>query len=214
LEIINKQTNYWNEFAGKKEFTSNLDKEYFVKNIHLNSIILDYGCGYGRTIKELIDCGYSNLIGVDIAEQMLELSKSKFPQLQFEKLINQATTLANASCDTILLLNTLTAITEDLGQKNTINEISRLLKQGGILYLTDFLLNSDERNLNRYAKYQDKYKTYGIFETEDGAILRHQDKQNLIGLLSDFEIKSIQEMIVQTMNGNKSNAVAIIAKKK
>lgn len=214
MEIQKKQRDYWNEFAGKKEFTSNLDRAYFIENISFDATILDYGCGYGRTIQELFDCGYSKIIGVDIADAMLELSKSKFPQLHFEKLIDQATTLANSSCDVVLLLNTLAAITLDSAQLATIAEISRLLKKGGVLYLTDFLLNSDERNLTRYAKYESKYETYGVFETEDGAILRHQDKQNLIKLLADFDIESIEEMTVPTMNGNKSNAIAIIAKKK
>lgn len=214
MEIQKKQSDYWNEFAGKKEFTSNLDRAYFIKNIPFEATILDFGCGYGRTIQELIDCGYTNIIGVDIADAMLELSRNKFPQFHFEKLINQATNLASYSCDAVLLLNTLTAITLDSAQIATIAEINRLLKNGGVLYLTDFLLNSDERNLTRYAKYEFKYGIYGVFETEDGAILRHQDKQNLISLLADFEIESIKEMTVPTMNGNKSNSIAIIAKKK
>ncbi|MDP7980208.1 hypothetical protein [Bacillus multifaciens] len=31
----------------------------------------------------------------------------------------------------------------------------------------------DERHIERYTKYHEKYHTYGVFELADGAVLRH-----------------------------------------
>jgi len=48
------------------------------------SRILDAGCGAGRTLSYLLDRGYpaSNLIGVDINKDMLEISSQKAPKTQ------------------------------------------------------------------------------------------------------------------------------------
>jgi 2-polyprenyl-3-methyl-5-hydroxy-6-metoxy-1,4-benzoquinol methylase len=39
--------------------------------------ILDLGCGYGRNIMALRDCGYLNIVGIDISEEQVVYAKSK-----------------------------------------------------------------------------------------------------------------------------------------
>ncbi|MDD9150850.1 methyltransferase domain-containing protein [Sporolactobacillus sp. CQH2019] len=80
------------------------------------------------------------------------------------------------SIDAVLLLAVLTCVYKDQEQDSILNEIKRVLKPNGIIYINDFLLNDDERILTRYKKYKDKYKTYGVFELPEGAILRHHNR--------------------------------------
>lgn len=90
----------------------------------------------------------------------------------------------------------------------------RVLKKDGILYINDYILNNDQRNIDRYDKYHDKYGTYGIFELSEGAVLRHHSKDYLLELTKEFEELVFEETIYDTMNGHKSNGFYYIGKKK
>lgn len=43
--------------------------ESFSNYVKRDQVILDVGCGYGRTLDELYHNGYRNLIGIDFSEQ-------------------------------------------------------------------------------------------------------------------------------------------------
>ena len=85
--------------------------------------------------------------------------------------------------------------------------MKRVLKPDGIVYINDFLLNDDERNINRYAKYFEKYHTYGVFELDDGAVLRHHNEERVKEWTSDFQQLEYEKVEYVTMNGNRSNGL-------
>lgn len=70
------------------------------------------------------------------------------------------TVLADSSQDAVILVAVLTSMPRDEDQLKVITELQRVvLKPGGYLYINDFLLNRDERNLQRmdamaYSSYQ------------------------------------------------------------
>lgn len=86
-----------------------------------------------------------------------------------------------------------------------------MLKPNSYIYVNDFFLNYDERNLIRYDKYKEKY-IYGVFELEEGAILRHHDPGYIKLLLTKFEKCEMESVVYTTMNGNKSNGFYFIGK--
>ena len=45
-----KQEEYWNSVSKEKEFTTSFQAGEFSKYVKKDSIILDVGCGYGRTL--------------------------------------------------------------------------------------------------------------------------------------------------------------------
>ncbi|MGW5032036.1 hypothetical protein ACWEQW_12260 [Streptomyces nigra] len=49
-------------------------------------------------------------------------------------------------------------------------------KHGGTRYVSDFLLQEDERNRARYARGSTHFDDYGVFETEDGGVFRHHSR--------------------------------------
>ena len=99
-------------------------------------------------------------------------------------------------------------------QEELISEISRVLKDNGIIYISDFLLNDDERNLQRYQKFEDKYGIYGVFELPEGAVLRHHTTTHVLKLTKDYKKLYFENTIFDTMNGNRSNGFYYIGRKK
>ena len=96
----------------------------------------------------------------------------------------------------------LTCIPADDAQKKLLREFKRILRPGGLLVVSDYPLQTDARNLARYAKYAPEFGIHGVFRLPDGAVLRHHSREWLEHLLSGFHIEERVELDGQTMNGN------------
>ena len=57
------QKDYWDSVSEKKEFTTPFQAEAFSKYVGKDALIVDIGCGYGRTLNELQQLGYTQLVG-------------------------------------------------------------------------------------------------------------------------------------------------------
>ena len=170
------------------------------------SRILDFGCGYGRCLGELFNAGYRNLIGVDFSPAMLAAARTRLPEITFQVLEDSNIPLPDSSVDGALLFSVLTCIPTDDGQRKIIAELHRVLKPGGLLYISDLELQHDERNLSRYARDEAKYGTYGVFDLPEGATVRHHDPKWIQTLTSNFETVALDHIEVVTMNGNPAQA--------
>lgn len=204
---------YWNRVADKKVFSTPFQIEIFSKYADKNMKILDVGCGYGRTLKELYDNGYRNLIGIDFSSKMIERANSSYPDISFKISEGKKLDFEDNSIDCVILLAVLTCITNEDDQYHLISEIHRILKKGGVLYINDFLINDNDMYINRYEKYKDKYSKYGIFETEDGGVFRHHSEEYLDKLLSKFNCLEKEKLKYKTMNGHISNGLYYIGRK-
>lgn len=210
-----KQQDYWNNVSKKKEFTTPFQAEDFLKYVKQDSYVLDVGCGYGRTLDELYHNGYRKLIGIDFSNGMIAKGKEQFPYLDLRvKKEADKIDLPDASVDAVILFAVLTCIRMNEEQEQLLSEIKRVLKPNGILYVNDFLLNTDERNLSRYEKFKEIYGVYGVFELPEGAICRHHDEAWIKQLLNDFLELEYSHLTFTTMNGHKSNGFYFIGKLK
>ena len=210
---MKNQEKYWNSVADNKKFTTQIRLDLIKKYVPLNGHILDVGCGYGRTLDELNSKGYANLTGIDFSQSMIDRGKKEFPQLNFLKNSNGNIPFTDKSFDSVLLLAVLTCIRKDTEQRKLISEIKRVLKPGGIIYINDFLLNEDQRNIDRYNQYEKEFKSYGVFKLAEGAIIRHHSEKYIAELSSCFEELNFQRVVFTTMNGNKSNGFFYIGRK-
>ncbi len=77
------QTDYWNSVANEKRFTTTFQENIFCKYVDKSAKILDVGCGYGRTLNEMYNAGYKNLVGADTSIEMLNRGKREFPHIEF-----------------------------------------------------------------------------------------------------------------------------------
>ena len=207
-----EQKKYWNSVAEKKEFSTPFNFEDFSKYVSKEDIILDVGCGYGRTLNQLYEEGYNNLIGIDFSENMIERGKKQYPYLDLRVKQGKTIDMEDGCCDSAILFAVLTCIIDDAEQMALMKEIERVLKPNGIIYINDFLLNTDKRNLKRYELFKDKYQ-YGSFELPEGTVVRHHNIKWVEQCVVPFEKLILNQVVYTTMNGNKSNGYYFIGRK-
>ncbi|MCA1577347.1 MAG: class I SAM-dependent methyltransferase [Acidobacteria bacterium] len=204
---LDRQLEYWNTEGTQKVFGHPLNLERVSRWLNYESRILDFGCGYGRSLGELFEAGYRNLIGLDFSPAMIAAAQARFPEVEFGVLQSSSTVPgAPASVDGVLLFSVLTCIPTDAGQRALITELHRVLRPGGLLYISDLSLQSDERNLARYARDETKYGKYGVFDLPEGVTVRHHDPEWIATLTSDFEQVALDTIEVLTMNRNPAKA--------
>lgn len=213
MEYIN-QLDYWNSVAEHKYFTTNIDWLLLQPFLRENSRIVDYGCGQGRITNELFKAGYKNILGFDPAERMIVHGKAKYPHLDLNVTHNNSIACDTSSVDILLLFAVLTCIYDNNTQKKLISEVDRVLKPNGIVYINDFLLNSDKRNTERYEKYETIYNQYGVFKLDEGGVLRHHHPDWVKELTNDFRTEIYKKVLFKTMNGHQSNGFVFIGTKK
>lgn len=208
-----EQKAYWDSVADEKTFTTPFQKDLFMEYVSKSARVLDVGCGYGRTLEELYQMDYRDLLGLDFSAGMIQRGHETYPYLDLRVKETERIDLPDNSVDAVILFAVLTCIINDQEQRALIGEIKRVLRPGGVLYVNDFLLNDDERNLKRYEQFADEYGCYGVFRLPEGAEVRHHDKRWIETLLSGFEQKEFQPLTFTTMNGNKSNGFCYIGSK-
>ncbi len=207
-----EQKEYWDSVSSFKEFTTPFDEEAFRAYTDKDDVILDVGCAYGRILAVLEDMGYTDLHGADFSIGMIERGIRLHPELDLRLMEHGTIPYGGETADVVILFAVLTCIASDEEQRDLVREIHRVLKPGGILYINDFLLNDDARNLARYEKGVEGMP-YGVFELPEGAIVRHHTPEHFRRLLQEFAPVYERENVFTTMNGNKSRGIALIVRK-
>lgn len=207
------QVEYWNSVAEEKNFTTPFQLSEFIKYVDQDKMVLDIGCGYGRTLNELYNEGYRNLVGIDYSKEMIMRGQRINPNIEYRIADAERLNIDDNSVDSVILLGVLTCTVSNSDQENLISKIKRILKPGGIIYVNDFLVNDDERNVNRYNEFKDKYGVYGAFELPGGGAFRHQTEDWVKKLLGTFEKKEYEVLTYKTMNGNISRGFYYIGQK-
>ena len=204
---LDLQIDYWNQVGPTKPCAHPVNVEQLGRWVSPTDRILDYGCGYGRALGFLHVNGYTNLIGVDPAPAMIDAARQNFPAISFDVLNDyQRVQLPDASVDGVLLLSVLTCVPTNEGQRAIISEIIRVLRPGGVLYISDMFLQTDSRNVERYVRDEKKYGIYGIFDLSEGVTVRHHTRGWIEILTKDFDSLELEDISVHTMNGHSAKA--------
>lgn len=171
---------------------------YICQNISKSCKILDVGCGKGRTIKFLKKNGFTNVIGIEPLHENTELgiTRTGFEEYQ-----------TNKKFDVVILMGLLSLIERDKRQK-FIDKAKSMLNEKGIIFLEDFGLTWNVRNLKRYLSKLWRFD-FGTFNLQ-GVEIHHFTKDELTGLFSGFEVKIFEKTTFKTMHGNTCNGYLII----
>lgn len=207
------QMSYWDGVAQQKRFSHPLSLTRLGRYLGPRSRILDYGCGYGRTLRELTQAGYQNVVGVDFSKAMLARCRKELPRVSLIRNDGRTLPFEGASLDAVLLFAALTCIPQDEAQRALMAESERVLRPGGILYISDLLLNEDARNRERYERYAEVYGVYGVFELPEGVVVRHHGREWVRELTSSFAELEYEPFSVMTMNGNTSAAFQYLGRR-
>ena len=96
-----------------------------------NSLILDVGCGAGRTTYYISEHG-CRVIGVDIAAPLIEQARKSFPDINFRVMDVRKLDFQDSSFDTVFFsfngIDNLASLSE---RKGAMEEMKRVLKPGG-----------------------------------------------------------------------------------
>jgi len=207
------QQAYWDRVADEKAFTHPLDHDWLDRFVDRQARVLDYGCGYGRSLRELAGLGYENTRGIDFSARMIKRARRDAPDMSFGLVEDFPFSAEAGRFDAVLLMAVLTCVADDRAQRDLIAALYGLLRPGGLLYLSDMPLQTDARNLARYAEGERRFGDYGVFQTEDGAIMRHHDERRLGDLLEAFETVADRSVPIFTLNGHPATAVQILARR-
>ncbi|HDM8045205.1 TPA: class I SAM-dependent methyltransferase [Vibrio campbellii] len=186
----------WDSVADLVNFNLQISANDFVAAVPFESKVLDFGCGYGRMTKEILELGYREVIGIDSSQEMVNRGLSECPELDLRHLSTEVLPFSDGEFDSILLCAVLTCIPEQSSRNHVLKELHRVLKPQGIIYLAEFCSDQSLR-----------------FVSGTGVSMWHSSKAELEGLLKDFDIESSTLVDNPTMSGHKSKASHIIARK-
>jgi SAM-dependent methyltransferase len=203
---IRSQSDYWNRVGLEKRFKHPLRLEWLSRHLNQQARILDYGCGYGRILEQLVRAGYSNSVGADFSEAMIRRCRSTLPHINLVQSDGDSLPFRERAFDAVVLFAVLTCIPREKDQRDLVEEVLRVLRPGGLLYISDLLLNLDKRNVERYERDAKRFGVYGIFELPEGVIVRHHREEWIKELTSHFVRLDYAPFSVETMNGNPSAA--------
>jgi SAM-dependent methyltransferase len=207
------QRTYWDRVASTKQFTIPIDFEMLASYMPPSSRILDLGCGYGRVCAELWSRGYRQVVGIDTSAGMIARGRTEQPHLDLRVQADRRLPFEDAWFDAVLLVAVLTCVPDDDQQRAMMSEVRRVLRPGGILCLSDYPLQTDTRNLERYARDASRFGTYGVFELPEGVVVRHHTPARFDELTGEYERIQRRELDILTMNGHSARAVQMLLRR-
>ncbi|MBX7066646.1 MAG: class I SAM-dependent methyltransferase [Parachlamydiales bacterium] len=204
---------YYNQIGAKKDFEDPLYLEKIAPHISKDAKIVEYGCGYGRLLRLLKKSGYTHLVGFDFSKSMIDRGRRENPDIDLSVTENRKIPLKSESTDMVLISTILTSMIHKDDQKALIAEILRILKPGGILYLSDFLICDHPRYQEKYIQGQKQFGEWGIYTTSENLTVRHHTSRWILDLLSPFDLQWFEQFDFKTMNNNPARTIHCIGKK-
>jgi SAM-dependent methyltransferase len=125
---------YWSGLLGARCIKGLLNKNGF--DMTRFSTILDFGCGCGRVLRHWQTLNGPRLFGTDYNPYLINWCRRAFPFAQFSTNdLSPPLAYADAQFDLVYTISIFTHLEASL-QFSWITELSRVLKPGGILFLT------------------------------------------------------------------------------
>ena len=153
-------------------------------------------------------------MGVDFAAGMIARGRREHPGLDLRHIEGLPLAEPDAAFDAAILFAVLTCIPADADQRALIAELTRLIRPGGLLYVSDYLLQTGARHLDRYRAGAARHGLYGVWDRGDGAVFRHHTREALDGLLAGFEPVAEREVETTTLSGASATAIQLLGRRR
>jgi len=96
--------------------------------------VLDFGCGTGRYIEELLKLNPYKIVGIDISDSAIKIAKKRFPNPEFYAVGgDEKLPLKSANVDFVLAADVIEHIFD---VTNFICEMKRVMKKGGRIFIS------------------------------------------------------------------------------
>ena len=151
--------NFWdwqskNASRTQQYFTASLAGgivEFLKKKGLLKGKVLDYGCGAGHLLAQMVKETDAEFYGLDFSQDSITATKARIgANARLKQLIlgdTMPTVLGDAQFDTITLIETIEHLQDDQLHA-TMYELSRVLKTGGYIFITTPFNEDLEKHLN------------------------------------------------------------------
>lgn len=117
-------------------------ERHIIEQYFNNGLVLDLGCGTGRTSKPLFDMGY-DVIAVDYSNNMIKAARSLYPDIDFRVGDAKELDFCDNVFDNVLFsYNGLMLIEGFKERERALREICRVLKKGGIFFFSTPCINN------------------------------------------------------------------------
>ncbi|UCD92050.1 MAG: class I SAM-dependent methyltransferase [Methanobacteriota archaeon] len=118
----------------------------FLEHLPDGELVLDVGCGSGRDVKYLIEHGI-NAIGIDLSKRIVAQAKKYVPEATFHHMDMRKLTFEESTFSGILAMASVLHLPKR-ELPDLLAEFSRVLKEGGLLYLS-LIAGSREKIVRR-----------------------------------------------------------------
>jgi ubiquinone/menaquinone biosynthesis C-methylase UbiE len=215
----------WKKFEGN-EIPSSLElNDDIYEFLSKNDLIIDFGCGFGKTCIELFSKGYKNITGVDVNTTGIEFSKNYYTNAEEIKkpvfLIDDVTKLSlpDDSFNFGIMQALLTTIATLEDRVKVFTEARRVLLDKAYLYMAVFCQTwHSPYYRKRYIdglKLTNEEGSFPVYNFETGKleyIAHHYSEKELVYLLvnADFEIIRFRYDVFTTRSGQKVNGMVLI----
>lgn len=155
-----------------KAVEKELIDKYFLPS---NNLVLDIGCGYGRTTVPLTKLGF-NVIGIDVVPRMIEQAKINNPEIDYRLMSAVNLEFVDNSIDHILFsFNGIDYIYPEARRSQALSEMHRVLKKGGYCILSshNFITLFTKLNLFSLKVILQNFLTLRLFSNY--IMARHQE---------------------------------------
>ena len=145
---------------GNQYFKRNINNlkdnnDIILKNLDIstfqNKTILEIGCSNGWRLNELYKINNNNTYyGIEPSKEAINFGKDNFTNINFINGTCDKIDMEDNSCDIIMIPFVLMYIDRNLLFR-CISEIDRVLKNNGILIITDFYSNRQRKNIYKHS---------------------------------------------------------------
>lgn len=141
---LNRET--YNKIAGFFRDTRQYvwdDMLVFKPYLHNQMSVLDIGCGTGRLYQLFTDFQGVEYLGVDQSEEQINMAKKDFPNNKYLLAEMTSLPLSDKKFDFVFCIATLHHLPDEVSRIKALEEIKRVLKPGGYLFLTNWNMYSE-----------------------------------------------------------------------
>jgi ubiquinone/menaquinone biosynthesis C-methylase UbiE len=113
-----------------------------------NKRVLDVGCGRGATLRLLLEYGAqpSNLFGIDLLEDRIELAQELSPGMNFCCVNAAAIPFPSESFDVLIQFTAFSSILDEVTRRAIAGEIQRVMAPAGKFLWYDFMYNNPKNS--------------------------------------------------------------------
>lgn len=203
---------YWDRVAEESEFTFAVNYALLQEHLASDATVVDVGCGYGRVTSQLQAHGFSNVIGFDPSPSMIERGRREHLDLDLRTWLGGELPLAADSVEGVLMVGVLSCVIDDAARRELMDEVSRVLAPGGLLYISDAPIQSTPEYKERYTDALEEKFGQGALKIGDGGVVQHLSVPNFRELTATFTELHWNRAGGESLEGNKLDIIEYLGR--